>query len=268
MTERESAIEQYLESTVAKLGGVALKVTVPGQRGWQDRFCYLPAGVHFLVELKRPKGGVVAELQKVRRRTMEGLGQFTMYAWMIDPKGGRVLPQTALTGVRRGKKSWSQDEGLALFLVLNNLAKAEKWANLMFGTPFALWVMAVVSLMAWLGGSDWLGWGPDFVACGLLPVLVSHAVWRFEQALPANPVLYVLVNGFAGGGLALLASHMLKAAAGLWLGVGEPAVYLTAGMLMMFGEGFLCGGAMALVVVYRPQWCASFDDRRYLQPPR
>jgi hypothetical protein len=75
MTERESAIEQYLESTVAKLGGVALKVTVPGQRGWQDRFCYLPAGVHFLVELKRPKGGVVAELQKLRRRTMEGLGQ-------------------------------------------------------------------------------------------------------------------------------------------------------------------------------------------------
>jgi hypothetical protein len=66
--------------------------------------------------------------------TMEGLGQFTMYAWMIHPKGGKVLPQAALTGVRRGKKSWSQDEGLALFLVLHNLAGPEKWAKPMFGT--------------------------------------------------------------------------------------------------------------------------------------
>jgi len=65
--------------------------------------------------------------------TMEGLGQFTMYAWMIHPKGGRILPEAALTGVRRGKKSWSQDEGLALFLVLRSLAKSEKWAKRMFG---------------------------------------------------------------------------------------------------------------------------------------
>lgn len=188
--------------------------------------------------------------------------QLPWYKLEGDPEARRVLivATLALSGLR-----WFNADAVA-GTSLHFLGAGV--ANLMFGTPFALWVMAVVSLMAWLGGSDWLGWGPDFVACGLLPVLVSHAVWRFEQALPANPVLYVLVNGFAGGGLALLASHMLKAAAGLWLGVGEPAVYLTAGMLMMFGEGFLCGGAMALVVVYRPQWCASFDDRRYLQPPR
>lgn len=188
--------------------------------------------------------------------------QLPWYKLEGDPEARRVLivATLALSGLR-----WFNADAVA-GTSLHFLGAGV--ANLMFGTPFALWVMAVVSLMAWLGGSDWLGWGPDFVACGLLPVLVSHAVWRFEQALPANPVLYVLVNGFAGGGLALLASHMLKAAGGLWLGVGEPAVYLTAGMLMMFGEGFLCGGAMALVVVYRPQWCASFDDRRYLKPPR
>ena len=188
--------------------------------------------------------------------------QLPWYKLEGDPEARRVLivATLALSGLR-----WFNADAVA-GTSLHFLGAGV--ANLMFGTPFALWVMAVVSLMAWLGGSDWLGWGPDFVACGLLPVLVSHAVWRFEQALPANPVLYVLVNGFAGGGLALLASHILKAAGGLWLGVGEPAVYLTAGMLMMFGEGFLCGGAMALVVVYRPQWCASFDDRRYLKPPR
>lgn len=65
--------------------------------------------------------------------TMEGLGQFTMYAWMIHPKGGNVAKELAITGVRRGKKWWSQDEGLALFLVLNNFSNPSQWSKLMFG---------------------------------------------------------------------------------------------------------------------------------------
>ena len=32
------------------------------------------------------------------------------------------------------------------------------------------------------------------------------------------------------------------------------------------GEAFLTGGAMALIVVYRPHWCSTFDDARYLRP--
>ncbi len=64
--------------------------------------------------------------------TMEGLGQFTMYVWMIHAKGGNVSKENALTGVRRGKKWWSQEQGLALFLVLNNLSKPKQWAKLMF----------------------------------------------------------------------------------------------------------------------------------------
>jgi len=141
-------------------------------------------------------------------------------------------------------------------------------ATLMFGPRFALWAMAVASLLAWLGGSAWLGWAPDFLACGVLPVLATQALYLLEQArLPPNLVTYVLVNAFLGGGVAMLASHLVKAAVAAAGGSGEPAVYLASAVPMMFGEGFLCGGALALVVVYRPQWCASFDDRRYLRPP-
>ncbi|GAB1406867.1 energy-coupling factor ABC transporter permease [Thermomonas brevis] len=179
-----------------------------------------------------------------------------------DPEAKRILivATVALAGLR-----WFNANALA-GTSLHFLGAGV--ATLMFGVAFALWVMAVVSLLAWLGGADWLGWAPDFIACGLLPVLVAHAVWRFEQLrLPPHLFIFVLLNGFAGGALALLSSHLFKAAIGVWLDIGNPAVYLTAGMLMMFGEGFLCGGAMALVVVYRPHWCASFDDRRYLKPP-
>lgn len=74
MAERESAIEKHLVDGVANAGGVALKLSVPGRRGYQDRVCFMPHGRVFLVEVKRPKGGVLAELQKVRRAEMEALG--------------------------------------------------------------------------------------------------------------------------------------------------------------------------------------------------
>ncbi|AZA79924.1 hypothetical protein EG347_21770 [Chryseobacterium sp. G0186] len=65
--------------------------------------------------------------------TMEGLGQYSMYLWIIHPKGGKIDKNIALDGVRRNKKWWSQDEGLALFLILERLKAPELWAKDMFG---------------------------------------------------------------------------------------------------------------------------------------
>lgn len=66
--------------------------------------------------------------------TMEGIGQFAMYAWLIHPKGGNFSSEKAVGGVRRGGKQWSQDEGFILFLLLDSYAKPEKWAKDFFGT--------------------------------------------------------------------------------------------------------------------------------------
>ena len=65
--------------------------------------------------------------------TMEGLGQYAMYAWLTHPKGAGIAADKAIAGVRRGKKQWSQDEGFALFLLLSRYAPAKKWAPQMFG---------------------------------------------------------------------------------------------------------------------------------------
>ena len=53
--------------------------------------------------------------------SMEGLGQWTGYAWLIDPKGGRVPRDVALKEMRRGGKWWTQDEGIAVFLLVDRL---------------------------------------------------------------------------------------------------------------------------------------------------
>jgi hypothetical protein len=65
--------------------------------------------------------------------TMEGLGQFVMYAWLTNQKGGNIPSEKAIVGVRRGGKWWSQDEGFVLFLLLASYEKPEKWGKDLFG---------------------------------------------------------------------------------------------------------------------------------------
>jgi hypothetical protein len=55
--------------------------------------------------------------------TMEGVAQWVSYRWLIHPRGGgRADRPATLAAFRRGGRRWSQDEGLALFLVIDRLA--------------------------------------------------------------------------------------------------------------------------------------------------
>ena len=53
--------------------------------------------------------------------SMEGIGQWAAYLWLTDPQGGALSADDAVAYMRRGRR-WSQDEGLALLLVLSRLA--------------------------------------------------------------------------------------------------------------------------------------------------
>ncbi len=63
--------------------------------------------------------------------TMEGTGQYAAYAWLVDSRGAALRADEALAFIRRGGRRWSQDEGLALFLVLQRLGI--DWAAEVFG---------------------------------------------------------------------------------------------------------------------------------------
>ena len=71
--DREKDIESYLVRQVEKLGGIALKYANGVQAGYPDRFCLLPEGKTFWVELKR-KGESPRPLQLVRIRKLRKLG--------------------------------------------------------------------------------------------------------------------------------------------------------------------------------------------------
>lgn len=53
--------------------------------------------------------------------SMEGIGQWAAYLWLTDPRGAALSAGDAFPIIRRGGR-WSQDEGLALLLVLSRLA--------------------------------------------------------------------------------------------------------------------------------------------------
>jgi len=70
---REKAIEQKLTKAVKTMGGLALKLNVPGFDGIPDRLVLLPGGKLAFIELKAP-GKRLRPLQEKRKRQLEALG--------------------------------------------------------------------------------------------------------------------------------------------------------------------------------------------------
>lgn len=140
-------------------------------------------------------------------------------------------------------------------------------ATLLFGPWRACVVMALVSISGVLQGAAWNGFAADFLLSGVLPVAVTILGLRWaQQVLPANVFIYVLCNAFGGAALAMAASNLARAALTAMIGARGAEAYLAATPLLMFGEAFFSGAVMVLVVVYRPHWCSTFDDRVYLWP--
>lgn len=77
---------------------------------------------------------------------MEGIGQWLAYAWYTAPFGARLPRETALPAVRRGGRYWTQDEGLALMLVVDRLVPG--WQRLAFAPRDPLLAEALLARAA------------------------------------------------------------------------------------------------------------------------
>jgi hypothetical protein len=63
--------------------------------------------------------------------TMEGSGQFAALTWLTHPEGGGLSSSLARRGFGEGERFWSQRQGVALFLVLDRLAR--DWRQIVYG---------------------------------------------------------------------------------------------------------------------------------------
>lgn len=64
--------------------------------------------------------------------TMEGIGQYAMYEYLINPKGGNFSKDKAYNAVKT--KYWSQEEGFAMFYLLAKYKSPELWTSYFFGS--------------------------------------------------------------------------------------------------------------------------------------
>jgi len=155
--------------------------------------------------------------------------------------------------------------GLSLrFLLMTALTLMHGWQLAVIGGAMALAVMNVVGLAAWPS------FGADLLCVVIVPAVVTAQVHQLVHArLPHNYFIYFFVTVFVGAAVAYnvagLARVGLLAASGSLDAAHVGPEYFAMLPLMSFGEAFLNGMVMAMMVVYRPRWVMSFDDRLYLK---
>ncbi len=141
--------------------------------------------------------------------------------------------------------------------------------TLMFGPWFALLAFALINaaLALWHGQLD--AWPINWLIYGALPILFSWRLYRFVDRRLPNPLfIYIFLNAFFGAALAVGLTGLLSTGF-LTLSEAYPLDYLLDQylpycLLMAWAEAFSTGMLITVIVVYKPAWIATFDDRRYL----
>ena len=142
--------------------------------------------------------------------------------------------------------------------------------TLMFNWQAALLAHALVlSGITLTSSADFPAFAVNGLLTGAIPIAISYYLWRFnERFLPANYFVYVFVAAFFTSALAImacgLASYALLMAAAGPLPEETLNEYLLLYVPITYPEAFLSGGIISVLVLYRPQWIATFDDNRYL----
>ncbi|WP_084018343.1 energy-coupling factor ABC transporter permease [Azoarcus olearius] len=163
---------------------------------------------------------------------------------------------------------WSLKAGVKPGLNLHMLGAMA--AALTFGPQLGIVALALALTGITLNGSvEWQAWPINFVLMAVVPVLVAARLHKWvERWLPAHFFVFIFVSGFVGAALAVLVQGCVASVA-LVLGGAYTAdfllsEYLPFFLLLGFSEAWISGAVVTLLVVYRPGWVATFDDRRYL----
>ncbi|WP_230411781.1 energy-coupling factor ABC transporter permease [Denitromonas iodatirespirans] len=144
-------------------------------------------------------------------------------------------------------------------------------ANLLFGPQLAMGLLGVVLIGVGLAtGMDWQSLALNWLFMAALPVAIAEGIRRFAAwRMPRHFFVYVFVVAFFGSAATVvlqgLAAAMLLAGAGVYSMDFLSANYLPYCLLLGFSEAWLSGAVITVMVIYRPEWVASFDDRLYLK---
>jgi len=186
-------------------------------------------------------------------------------AWHSRPRNQHVF-LGSLTAVAI---VWSMQAGITAGLAMHFLLVTT--LTLMHGWRLTVLGVAVILLgLAATGRGALMTMAVNLLCIGFVPAVVTAGIHRLVEArLPNNYFVYFFVTVFAGSAIAFNAAGFARL--GVLVTAGAPIEghigpeYVIWLPMMSFAEAFLNGMLMAILVVYRPDWVQSFDDRRYLR---
>jgi uncharacterized membrane protein len=141
--------------------------------------------------------------------------------------------------------------------------------TLMFRPAFALIALAMIIGALTVQSGEFNAFPANFLIMALIPVGLSWSLYRLvDGKLPNHLFVYIFLNAFFTPALAMLAVGLASTA---FFSLAEvyPLSYLLEEylpfyFLMGWAEAFATGMIVTLMVVYKPEWVATFDDQRYL----
>ncbi len=142
--------------------------------------------------------------------------------------------------------------------------------TLALGPQLALFALGITLTGVMLNGAiEWAAWPVNFILMVVVPVYIAAFVQRcVERWLPAHFFIFIFITGFFGAALVVMAQGLVVCLAVLSGGAYAADFlfydYLPSFLLLGFAEAWISGAAVTLMVIYRPDWVAAFDDRRYL----
>ena len=139
--------------------------------------------------------------------------------------------------------------------------------TLMLGWPLAVVALSCVAAVTWVAGQlPFEAWLSQWVWMGLMPagaaVLVGAVLRRW---LPSQVFVYIFGRGFLGTALCMFGAGVLYEWAHHLVGSVTAEEALVARWLMAWGDAVLTGMIVAIFVAFKPEWLATWSDRRYLQ---
>jgi uncharacterized membrane protein len=188
-------------------------------------------------------------------RLQEIAGEGLFNAWLGCVVSLALLWQMEITAER----------GLVLHLSGAALAVA------MFRVPAALLALCLALAATTANGhGEWSMFGPNAVLVALLPVwLMAGWMDLVRRFLPKHMFVFIFGNGFFGAAVVMLIVGVLLSVLLALAGVASfdhwRHAWLPYVLLLSFSEASLSGMVLTLLVVYRPEWVATFDDREYLR---
>lgn len=141
--------------------------------------------------------------------------------------------------------------------------------TLMFRPLFALLAIAMITAAITLWHGEYAAFAANWLLMGAVPVGVTWLIFRLvDGKLPNHLFVYLFLNAFFGAAVAIMAvggvSTGFIALSGAYPLGYLLEEYLPYYLLMAWSEAFATGMLVTLMVIYKPQWVSTFDDRRYL----